>query len=90
MPKFESAEVVVATGSISEIELAQYRLFLSKYPDGSRINLPLADGETSRVVMRYLNASANILGKKIHRISSNETVLTFRLVKERDKTRKSK
>jgi len=90
MPKFESAEVVVATGSISEIELAQYRLFLSKYSDGSRINLPLVEGETSRVVMRYLNASAEILGKKIHRISSSETVLTFRLVKERAKTRNSK
>jgi hypothetical protein len=63
---------------------------LSKYPDGSRINLPLADGETSRVVMRYLNASAEVLGKKIHRISSSETVLTFRLVKERAKTRNSK
>ena len=90
MPKFEFAELVVATGSINETELAQYRLFLSKYSEGSRINLPLAEGETSRVVMRYLNASAEILGKKIHRISSSKTVLTFRLVKERDKTRKSK
>lgn len=80
MPKFTTA---VVTKTSNTVDLTEAKNFLASQPTGARINLEMEENETSRQVMRVLNASAKELGIKIFRIAATKTAVMFRIVNVR-------
>lgn len=75
MPNFARAEVTEGSAE----NLAEYRAFLKKLSVGQVVNLPLEQGETTRKVMRGLNAAAQQSGMRLSRIPSDERSVRFRV-----------
>ena len=74
MPDFSRAEI----SSTSE-DLSVYKTFLRKLSVGQTVTLPLEQGETSRKVMRALNAAAAQSSMRLARVASPEGSVRFRV-----------
>lgn len=77
MPDFSRAEIATTTEDLSE-----YKAFLRKLTIGQVVTLPLEDGETSRRVMRALNAAAGENNMRLSRLPSDEQSVRFKVVPE--------
>ena len=77
MPKFAQAEITTTTE-----DLTGYKTFLKKLTIGQVVTLPLEEGETSRKVMRSLNAAAAQSSMRLARVASPQDVVRFRVVPE--------
>jgi hypothetical protein len=75
MPKFAQAEI-----STTSEDLSGYKAFLKKLAIGQVVTLPLEEGETSRRVMRALNAAAAESEMRLSRLASEEDVVRFKVV----------
>ena len=75
MPDFARAEIATTTE-----DLTSYKNFLRKLAVGQVVTLPLEEGETSRRVMRALNAAAEQSGMRLSRLGSSENSVRFRVV----------
>jgi hypothetical protein len=80
MPVFSTAKILE---SASNVDVTEYEQFLIQYTPGAKIELDLADGEKSRIVMRNLNKAADRLSYKLYRVSSNESKIVFRIMRVR-------
>ncbi|MGH2369103.1 MAG: hypothetical protein ACRDI2_12975 [Chloroflexota bacterium] len=81
MPNFARAEI-----SNTSEDLSQYRTFLKKLNVGQTVTLPLEVGETSRKVMRALNAAAAEAEMRLTRVASPEGSVRFRVVPPEKRT----
>lgn len=81
MPKFAQAEIATTTE-----DLSGYKTFLKKLTVGQVVTLPLEEGETSRKVMRSLNAAAIESNMRITRIPSDDDVVRFKVVPEQKRS----
>lgn len=81
MPNFSRAEISNTTEDISG-----YRTFLKKLAIGQTVTLPLEEGETSRKVMRALNAAAQDSSMRLARVGSPEGSVRFRVVSPEKRT----
>jgi hypothetical protein len=77
MPKFAQAEITTTTE-----DLSGYKTFLKRLAVGQVVTLPLEEGETSRRVMRALNAAAAQSNMRLSRLASDEDAVRFRVVPE--------
>lgn len=77
MPKFAQAEITTTTE-----DLTGYKTFLKKLAIGQVVTLPLEDGETSRKVMRSLNAAAAQSSMRLARVPSARDSVRFKVVPE--------
>ena len=77
MPKFAQAEI-----STTGEDLSGYKNFLKKLAVGQVVTLPLEEGETSRRVMRALNAAAAESNMRLSRLASGGDVVKFKIVPE--------
>lgn len=77
MPKFAQAEITTTTE-----DLSGYKAFLKKLSTGQVVTLPLETGETSRKVMRSLNAAAAQSSMRLARVPSSSDVVKFKVVPE--------
>src|SRR5688500_18168456 len=77
MPKFAQAEIATTTE-----DLTGYKTFLKKLSVGQVVTLPLEEGETSRKVMRSLNAAAAQSSMRLSRVASPQDVVRFKVVPE--------
>jgi hypothetical protein len=77
MPKFAQAEITTTTE-----DLSGYKVFLKKLSTGQVVTLPLEPGETSRKVMRSLNAAASQSSMRLARVPSSNDVVKFKVVPE--------
>jgi len=75
MPDFARAEITTTTE-----DLTGYMNFLRKLILGQVVTLPLEKGETSRKVMRSLNAAAQENGMRLARLDSESDSVRFRVV----------
>jgi hypothetical protein len=75
MPNFARAEISNTTE-----DLSGYKNFLRKLTVGQTVSLPLEAGETSRRVMRALNAAAAESSMRLARVASPEGSVRFRVV----------
>jgi hypothetical protein len=80
MPVFSTAKVLE---SASNVDVTEYEQFLIQYTPGAKIELDLADGEKSRIVMRNLNKAADRLSYKLYRVSSTVNKIVFRIMRVR-------
>ena len=74
MPDFSRAEVSTSTQDLSE-----YRSFLKKLTQGQVVTLPLGEGESTRGVMRCLNAAAGEVGMRLSRLASPDHAVRFKV-----------
>ena len=74
MPDFTRAEISTGADDLSE-----YTTFLRKLSPGQFVTLPLQEGESSRVVMRSLNAAAVQSDMRLARLASDEDSVRFRV-----------
>lgn len=81
MPNFSRAEISSTTE-----DLSGYRTFLKKLTIGQTVTLPLEQGETSRKVMRALNAAAQDSNMRLARVASPEGQVRFRVVSPEKRT----
>jgi hypothetical protein len=81
MPKFAQAEI----STVSE-DLSGYKTFLKRLAVGQVVTLPLEKGETSRKVMRALNAAAAQSSMRLSRLPSDEQNVRFKVVPEEKRT----
>ena len=77
MPKFAQAEIATTTE-----DLTGYKTFLKKLAIGQVVTLPLEAGDTSRKVMRSLNAAAAQSSMRLARVPSPQDVVRFKVVPE--------
>jgi hypothetical protein len=75
MPDFARAEIATTTE-----DLTGYKNFLRKLAVGQVVTLPLEAGETSRKVMRALNAAAGQSGMRLSRLDSPDNAVRFKVV----------
>ncbi|MDQ3702970.1 MAG: hypothetical protein M3442_18915 [Chloroflexota bacterium] len=75
MPDFSRAQV-----STSGADLSAYSTFLRRLVIGQTVTLPLEPGETSRKVMRDLNAAAGHSQMRLARLGSDRGAVRFRVV----------
>ena len=75
MPNFARAEI-----STTAEDLTNYKSFLRKLTVGQVVTLPLEGGETSRKVMRALNAAAEQSGMRLSRLESPTDSVRFKVV----------
>jgi hypothetical protein len=75
MPDFTRAEITTEVQ-----ELTAYTGFLQKLQVGQAVSLPLEEGESSRRVMRSLNAAAGQVGMRLTRLSSADGSVRFRVL----------
>jgi hypothetical protein len=75
MPDFTSAEITTGTQN-----LTAYTSFLRKLQVGQAVSLPLEEGESTRRVMRSLNAAAGQLGMRLTRLPSADGSVRFRVI----------
>ena len=81
MPDFTRAQISNTTE-----DLTSYKNFLRKLTVGQTVTLPLEDGETSRKVMRALNAAAAESSMRLARVSSPQGSVRFRVVSPEKRT----
>ncbi|HEX2186493.1 MAG TPA: hypothetical protein VHN78_13415 [Chloroflexota bacterium] len=81
MPNFSRAEISNTTE-----DLTSYRNFLRKLNVGQTVTLPLEEGETSRKVMRALNAAAVESSMRLARLPSADGSVRFRVVPPQKRT----
>jgi hypothetical protein len=74
MPDFARAEIS-STGE----DLTEYKAFLRKLKVGEVVTLPLEHGETSRKVMRALNAAAAQSNLRLARLASGADAVRFKV-----------
>src|SRR5262245_56751429 len=74
MPKFAQAEI-----SNTGEDLASYKTFLRKLTVGQVVTLPLESGETSRKLMRALNAAAAQNSMRLARLGSADGSVRFKV-----------
>jgi hypothetical protein len=75
MPNFARAEITDTEG-----DLAAYKTFVRSLKVGQVVTLPLEEGETSRRVMRSLNAAATEQRVRLARLSSLPNAVKFRVM----------
>ncbi len=75
MPDFTRAEISADTS-----DLSAYRSFLKKLSPGQTVTLPLDEGETSRRVMRAMNAAAAQSDLRLARLSSEPGTVRVRVL----------
>ena len=81
MPDFGRAQI-----SNTSEDLTGYKNFLRKLTVGQTVTLPLDDGETSRKVMRALNAAAMESNMRLARVPSSGGSVRFRVVPPEKRT----
>lgn len=81
MPDFARAQISNTTE-----DLTSYKTFLRKLSVGQTVTLPLEDGETSRKVMRALNAAAAECSMRLARVPSPGEAVRFRVVTPEKRT----
>jgi hypothetical protein len=81
MPKFAQAEIQSTTEDLSE-----YKAFLKGLKIGQVVSLPLDKGETSRKVMRALNAAAAESSMRLSRLPSSDDNVRFRVAQPEKRT----
>lgn len=74
MPNFSRAEIT----STAE-DLTSYKNFLKKLALGQVVTLPLEAGETTRKVMRALNAAAADSNMRLSRVASPSGTVRFKV-----------
>ena len=74
MPKFAQAEI-----SNTGEDLTGYKNFLKKLTVGQVVTLPLDTGETTRKVMRALNAAAAESSMRLARLASPDGSVRFKV-----------
>jgi hypothetical protein len=74
MPNFARAEISTTTE-----DLTPYKNFLRKLNVGQVVTLPLEQGETTRKVMRCLNAAARQLSMRLARLPSESHTVRFKV-----------
>ena len=77
MPKFAQAEITTVTE-----DLSGYKAFLKRLAVGQVVTLPLESGETSRRVMRALNAAAAESNMRLSRLPSEDDSVRFKVAPE--------
>jgi hypothetical protein len=75
MPDFTRAEISADTP-----DLSAYRSFLKRLSPGQTVTLPLDEGETSRRVMRAMNAAAALSDLRLARLSSAPGTVRVRVL----------
>lgn len=80
MPVFSTAKVLE---SANNVDVTEYEQFLIQYTPGAKIELELADGEKSKIIMRNLNTAADRLSYKLYRVSSTVNKIVFRIMRVR-------
>jgi hypothetical protein len=75
MPDFKRAEITTGTQDLSD-----YMTFLRKLQVGQAVSLPLEEGESTRRVMRSLNAAAGQLGMRLTRLPTSNGSVRFRVL----------
>ena len=75
MPDFARAEISTDTP-----DLSAYRSFLKRLSPGQTVTLPLDEGETSRSVVRALNAAAAQSGLRLARLRSAPGTVRVRVL----------
>ena len=75
MPDVSRAEI-----TSSATDLTPYTAFLKKLSQGQVVTLPLEAGESSRAVMRSLNAAAHQSGVRLGRLASADGTVRFRVL----------
>jgi hypothetical protein len=81
MPDFSRAQISNTTE-----DLTSYKTFLRKLTVGQTVTLPLEEGETSRKVMRALNAAATESSMRLARVPSPPGSVRFRVVSPEKRT----
>ncbi|MBI3972466.1 MAG: hypothetical protein HY332_14390 [Chloroflexi bacterium] len=81
MPDFARAEITTTTE-----DLTSYKNFLRKLEIGQVVTLPLEEGETTRKVMRALNAAAQECEMRISRLPSDERSVRFKVVPQQKRS----
>lgn len=74
MPAFDRAEIATT------VDLNDYTTFLRPLKVGQSVTLPLGPGETSRQVMRHLNAAAGDVHLRLQRLPSDEATVRFKVL----------
>jgi hypothetical protein len=74
MPRFAQAEISTPTDDLTE-----YKTFLKKLSVGQVVSLPLDSGESTRRVMRALNAAAAQNNMRLARLASPEGAVRFKV-----------
>lgn len=74
MPDFTRAEISNTTE-----DLTSYKNFLKRLNVGQTVSLPLESGETSRKVMRALNAAAAQSSMRLTRLASPGNAVRFKV-----------
>lgn len=75
MPDFARAQITT-----SAADLSAYTSFLRTLQVGQVVILPLEEGETSRQVMRHLNAAAGQLPLRVQRLPSDSQEVRFKVL----------
>jgi hypothetical protein len=75
VPDFDRAQISTTTA-----DLTPYAGFLRKLQVGQTVTLPLEEGESTRTVMRALNAAARQLGMRLARLPLAGGSLRFRVL----------
>lgn len=78
MPIMSKAQIT--TGSSKNVDLAPYIEFCEGLAIGSRVVVPLEEGETSRVVMRAFNKAAKQSGRRLSRVATDPDSIGFRVL----------
>lgn len=78
MPDFAHAEITTTSE-----DLTNYKNFLRRLTMGQVVTLPLEEGETTRKVMRSLNAAAAECEMRISRLRSDDQSVRFKVVPEK-------
>ncbi|HEV2123206.1 MAG TPA: hypothetical protein VGW38_10580 [Chloroflexota bacterium] len=75
MPTFDRAQIATTTA-----DLTDYTTFLRPLKVGQSVTLPLEPDETSRQVMRHLNAAAGEVHLRLQRLPSDEATVRFKVL----------
>lgn len=75
MPAFHRAQIATSTADLTE-----YLTFLRPLKVGQSVTLPLEAGDTSRQVMRHLNAAAGEVHLRLQRLPSDAATVRFKVL----------
>lgn len=84
--KLKPKERRLAKKSALEIrpqDLTKYVRYLRKLNDGNVVTMPLSEGETQRIVMRYFNQAATQLGVSLQRLPTDSLSVRFKVSQPR-------
>lgn len=81
MPILSKAQVTVGpvTAQTDNVDIAPYLEFMSGLQVGSKVILPLEEGENARAVMRTLNRAAKQTGVRLGRVNTDLGSVGFRV-----------